>query len=100
MRKIFRKSEVVVANYDARNEKRELTLITGTMNFVGYFMNLGDDQQTANDKVGQLSDEVASFLYAYRLGRTQTLIDAINASTLPFMDADAKAFIVNQLTTN
>jgi hypothetical protein len=34
----------------------------------------------------------------YTLGNAQPLIDAINASALPFMDAAAKAFLVGELT--
>lgn len=84
--------------YQLRIGKREKQLFIATMEFVAYFMSIGDDQATAESKVGQVSDEVAATLYAYVLGRTQPLIDALNASTLPFMDAAAKAKIVGDLT--
>ncbi len=58
-------------------------------------MGLGDTQEEADNKVKQISDEVAVHLYPYVLGRTQPLIDAVNASTLTFMDQAAK----NHLTT-
>jgi hypothetical protein len=64
-------------------------------------MGLGDDQVTAETKVGQVSSEVAALLYVYTLGNTQPLIDAINNiddTVLTFMDAAAKAYIVGQLT--
>jgi hypothetical protein len=84
--------------YMNRVREREFTLGKATMNFVGYFMGLGDDQATAEQKVTDLSTEVASLLYVYTLGNVQPLIDAINASALPFMDAAAKAFLVGELT--
>jgi hypothetical protein len=86
------------AGYELRTQSRQRQLHTATMEFVAYFMSLGDDQATAEDKVGQLSDEVAATLYAYVLGRTQPLIDGVNASALPFMDAAAKAKLTGDLT--
>ena len=85
-------------SYNLRNEQREQTLTLATMSFVGYFMGLGDDQATAESKVAQVSTEVAALLYVYTLGNTQPLKDSINASVLPFMDAPAKAFLVDALT--
>ena len=84
--------------YMNRVRNREFTLGKATMNMVAYFMGLGDDQATAEDKVGQISDDVAQHLYQYALGRTQPLIDGVNNSTLPFMDAAAKAQLVGDLT--
>jgi len=84
--------------YMNRVREREFTLGKATMDFVGYFMGLGDDQATAEQKVTDLSTEVAALLYVYTLGNTQPLIDGINASALPFMDAAAKAFLVGELT--
>lgn len=84
--------------YQLRTAAREKQIFVATMEFVAYFMSLGDDQATAENKVEQVSDEVASLLYAYTLGRTQPLIDAINASTLSFMDAPAKAKVIGDLT--
>jgi hypothetical protein len=85
-------------DYITRSQQREVKLMTATMNFIIYFIGLGDDQATAEDKVGQVSDEVSPNLYQYTLGRTQPLIDKINASTLPFMDAAAKNKLVTDLT--
>lgn len=101
MKRLLKKTEpaeVTVTRYSARNEERELTLMTATMNLVGYFMTLGADQATAESQVQQLSTEVAALLYVYTLGNTQPLIDAINASTLPFMDAAAKSAVIGDLT--
>lgn len=84
--------------YQLRTAAREKQIFVATMEFVAYFMSLGDDQATAEDKVTQLSTEAASLLYVYTLGNTQPLIDAINASTLPFMDSTAKTFIIDKLT--
>ena len=72
-KRLWKKEEEIVANYAARNESRESTLLQATMNMVAYFMGLGDDQATAEDKVGQISDDVESTLYRYTLGRTQPL---------------------------
>lgn len=85
-------------NYEERNLMRQSTLNHATMNFVAYFMGLGDDQITAEDKVSQLSTEVAAYIYPYVLGNTQALINQINASSLPFMDQAAKDFIIGDLT--
>ena len=95
---IFSKGEVTIAKYYKRTDAREKELMAGTMNFVVYFMDLGDDEATAKDKVGQMSDECEWRLYQYTLGRTQPLIDQINASSLAHMDAAAKAFLVGELT--
>jgi hypothetical protein len=81
-----------------RVRQREFTLGKATMDFIGYFMGLGDTQEVAEANVTALSTEVAALLYVYTLGNTQPLIDGINASALPFMDAAAKAFLISQLT--
>jgi hypothetical protein len=95
---VYSTSEREYAAYDARCERRRKQLYIATMNFVAYFIGLGDDQATAEDKVGQVSDEAEWRTYQYELGRTQPLIDSVNASTLPFMDAAAKAQLVGDLT--
>lgn len=84
--------------YKSRNEQRQRVLEDATMGMVVYFMGLGDDQPTAEQKVKDLSTEVADKTYIYVLGNTQPLIDAINASILPFMDAAAKTFATDKLT--
>lgn len=86
------------ADYMSRTDRRQQVLMTATMNFVAYFMGLGDDQATAESKVSQVSTEVASLLYVYTLGNTQPLLDAIQASTLPFMDQAAKDKLIGDLT--
>jgi len=83
--------------YADRCDKRQDQLIIATMNFVQYFIGLGDDQSTAEWKVSTLSTEVATFLYAYVLGNKQPIIDSINASMLPFMDQAAKDYLTSQL---
>jgi hypothetical protein len=104
-KKLWKKSQAVVASYYDRCNEREITMMTATMNLVAYFISIdtsGDTDLTkkanAELKVGQLSNEVSAYLYPYRLGNVQPLISAINASTLPFMDVDAKANIINNLT--
>lgn len=84
--------------YELRTEERERVLMLATMDFVAYFMGLGDDQATAESKVSQVSTEVASLLYVYTLGNTQPLLDAIQASTLPHMDQAAKDKLIGDLT--
>lgn len=77
---------------------RQNTLDESTMAFVKYWMDLGDDQATAESKVGQLSTECAALIYPYVMGNISALIDAINASSLPFMDQAAKDFIIDKLS--
>lgn len=88
---------MAVFTYQERNLHRESVLNEATMNFVKYFMDLGDDQETAEGKVTQLSTECAAFVYTYIMGNTQALKDAVNASALPFMDQTAKDFLINAL---
>ena len=90
----------IYAEYNGRCNARDAKIITSTMNFIQYFIDNGDDKATAENKVSQLSDEVALWIYPYVLGNTQPLIDAINKSTLEFMDASAKAFLINNLSFN
>lgn len=84
--------------YAERCNQRQDILITATMNFVKYFMDLGDDKPTADAKVSELSTEIAAYLYAYVLGNKIPLIDSINLSALPFMDPAAKDYLINQLS--
>jgi hypothetical protein len=84
--------------YADRCSKRQDKLITATMNFVQYFMDLGDDKITAEIKVSQVSTETAAYLYAYVLGNKIPLLDTINASTLEFMDTAAKEYLIEQLS--
>lgn len=88
-----------IESYRLRNDSRELTLNTATMNFVQYFVDLGDDLSVAQNKVSQVSTETAQYIYVYILGNTTPLINAINNSTLPFMDNDAKNKLTNDLST-
>ena len=88
----------ITADYMSRTDRRQQVLMTATMNFVAYFMGLGDDQATAENKVSQVSTEVAALLYVYTLGNTQPLLDAIQASTLPHMDQAAKDKLIGDLT--
>jgi hypothetical protein len=88
-------------SYKDRNAAREQALDEATMNLVAYYMGLGDDLATAQDKVGQISDEVAPWIYSYVKGRTSKLIAELNAIdevTYPFFDSAAKAKIVGDLT--
>lgn len=88
----------VQPTYEERNAMRQYTLNSATMNFVAYFIGLGDDKATAEGKVAELSTEVAAYIYAFVLGNTQPLIDGINASNLTFMDQAAKDKLVGDLT--
>lgn len=88
-------------SYKTRNEQRENTLDEATMNLVEYYVGLGDDLDTAKEKVGQISDEVAPWMFSYVKGRTSKLIAELNAIsevTYPFFDANAKAKIIGDLT--
>lgn len=72
-----------------------------TMGLVAHFMGLGDDQATAESKVTDLSNEISdnkpSAKFDYIIGVRQPLIDQVNASTLPHMDAAAKAVVTDNL---
>jgi len=99
--RIFKKSEEVVAGFYKRTDAREKTIMLSTMNLVAYFMGLGDDQETSEGKVSQVSLDISSLLYIYTLGNIQPLVDAVNAIdevAMPFMDTAAKAYLVGQLT--
>lgn len=80
------------------------TLAKATMRFVKYFMDLGDDLETAQGKVDQLSFELFtgdSYVYGYIMGSKlcrDELFVKINASALPFMDDTAKAYLITELT--
>lgn len=100
-KEIWREDEAVTAAYSGRTKAREKTLMKATMNMVAYFVGLGDDQPTAEDKVSQISTELAALLYVYTLGNTAPLIAAVNGIdevAFPFMDASAKAALVSDLT--
>jgi hypothetical protein len=96
---IFTSNEREYSDYSQRCDLRQKTIYISTMNFVDYFIALGDDKPTADSKVSELSTEVATYLYAYVLGNISPLIDSINSSTLPFMDSAAKTFLITSLTT-
>ena len=101
MGKEFNRGEGYIAKYDMRTGQREKTLMKATMDFVGYFMSLGDDQLTAQTKVSQVSTHVAVYLYVYTLGNVAPLangIQNIDIIDMPFMDQDAKDFLINGLT--
>lgn len=89
---------MITESYRERNARRQTKIEDATMSLVTYFISLGDDLPTANNKVSGLSTEVAVWIYPYVLGNTQPLLDAINASTLPYMDTAAKEFLTTQLT--
>jgi len=107
-RKLWKKEQLVTAKYDKRCDDREVKLMEATMGFVAYFISLDASADTdlvkltnVNAKVTQVSTAVAHLLYAYRLGNTQPLIDSISLIdevTYPYMDAAAKAFLINELT--
>ena len=88
---------LVKQDYNDRNSVRQNQLNQATMNFVEYFVGLGDTLEVAEGKVSELSSEVASYVYIYILGNME-LIAQINASSLVFMDAPAKAFLIDALT--
>jgi len=86
------------AMYNARCTSRDATLKEATMKFIQYFVNLGDDLPTAQSKVSQVSAETASYLYPYVLGNVHSLLNAINDSSLEFMDEAAKQELIGYLT--
>jgi len=99
MGKRYKKANNKHAGYHKRSRMRKKQLIKGTLNLVGYFMLAQSlDETTAKNQMNQLSYECRDLLFLYELGNTQPLINAVNASSLPFMDAAAKAAAEAQLT--
>lgn len=91
-------SSLNLKQYIGRSEARSIQLHKATIELVDYYMvNSGDTEEQANAKVTSASTEVALTLYPYVIGNKQPLIDAINASSLPHMDANAKAFLIASL---
>jgi hypothetical protein len=95
---IFNSEDKELAKYFKRTQERQILVMKATNNMVVYFMGLGDDFATAEDKVQQLSSEISSHIRTYELGNTQPLKDSINNSLLSFMDEAAKTEAINQLT--
>jgi hypothetical protein len=89
---------MITETYHERNLARQMKQEEATTEFINYFIEMGDDLPTAQDKVSQVSSESALWLYPYILGNTQPLIDSINASALVFMDENAKTFIIEKLS--
>ena len=89
---------MITETYHERNLARQMKQEEATTEFINYFIEMGDDLLTAQDKVSQVSSESAVWLYPYILGNTQPLIDSINASALVFMDENAKTFIIEKLS--
>lgn len=89
--------ELATFFYGERCQSRYRTLCNSTVSFINYFIERGDDESAAKNKVTQISTQIAPYLYAYVLGNTQPLIDSMNNSDLPFMDASAKQYAVSKL---
>jgi len=84
-----------IIDYSNRNKDRSATLEKATISMVGYYMTLGDDEETANGKVGLISRMIKADLYPYILGDTQPLKDNLQAiDSLPHFDQAAKDFII------
>ncbi len=98
MKRLLNKSEKAYDTYIKKNDERMMKLQIAITNMIGYFIGLGDDPVTAENKTIQLADEIGGgTMLLYQLGYEQKLIDSINASSLPYMDAAAKAYAVSQI---
>lgn len=98
--RLFLKGEESLAPYYKRTGSREKTLMSSTMSLVAYFMGLGDSKIEAENKVTQISTELAPYLYAFTLGNTQLLVNKVNEIdeiVMPFMDTLAKNFVIGEL---
>jgi hypothetical protein len=85
--------------YEIRNDIRQSKLNQATEELINWFVaNQSVSEMEAKRQVQELSSEVALWIFPYVLGNTQPLIDAINSSSLPFMDAGAKANVVGNLS--
>lgn len=83
-----------------RDRSRWNRLNHATNTLKEYFIGDGDTPATAKLKVNQLSDEASVSgepILNYILGNKQPLKNKINASALSFMDASAKAAILDKL---
>lgn len=84
-----------------RDKSRWIRLNHATGTLKQYFIDGGDTHIQAKSKVNQLSTESSGMgnepIMNYIMGNKQPLKDNINASALSFMDAAAKAVIVNKL---
>jgi len=89
---------MITTTYEERNAIRQQKLNEATQSFIEYFVEIGDDQKTAEQKVSDLSTEVALYLYPYILGNTKPLLKSIQDSTLDFMNQDAKDTLISYLS--
>jgi hypothetical protein len=80
-----------------RSQRRLLSFLRGTQKLREHFEGLGDNAAQSKAKINQLSDETHLTHFRYMTGNRQPLLDAINASALPFMDAAAKTVILDEL---
>ncbi len=104
---MFKSSQKELAGYYKRSYKRKLLLCDATMNSVKHFVDLGDDLETANDKVDQIADVILDNLpgavIGYELGNTrqkQKLINGINnidEVAFPFFNQAAKDSLISKL---
>ena len=88
----------ITTNYEQRNARRMTTLNLATVEFIKYFILLGVSIPTAEEQVAELSTEVSLYLFPFVLGNTQPLLDSIQASTLSFMNQEAKDALISYLT--
>lgn len=95
---IFEDKEL--AKYYKKTQERTILVMNATNQMVVYFVTNGDTIEDATSHVEELSTEIAPHIRPYELGNTQPLRDAINASSLPFMDAAAKTHAIDLLTYN
>jgi hypothetical protein len=84
--------------FENADEKRRNFIKTSNESMSAHFVEQGKTQTEADDQVVEFMASVAKFLFAYSLGITTPLFEAINASVLSFMTAEAKALAISTLS--
>lgn len=100
---VFKEGEELTADLANRFLGRLKTILSSTTGMIVYFMMNGDDEETAKDKMKQISTQIrladGGAKFDYCLGDTQPLLDAVDQITeLPFLDSLAKQHLINLLT--
>lgn len=105
---IFKEENTDVSLLFKRDRQRTITFKKATIRMVGYFVGLGDTVDDANDKVDQIGYELRhpdklnlqyamdGYIQGSSLCKADLLngINSIDEVAYPFMDTDAKNFLI------
>lgn len=88
---LFKKGEEELNDLYQRIENRQkINIYKSILKLGRYFVQNGDTRPQARQKVESFINTVPSQLFLYSLGSEQPLKDAVQATTLPFMEQGAK----------